>query len=54
MPNDHKCNKGLVSPAASKPVSSWLNHVRETHAKSGGSMKDAMRLAKESYRAELR
>jgi hypothetical protein len=43
-----------VSPAASKPVSSWLNHVRETHAKNGGSMKDAMRLAKESYRAELR
>ena len=41
--------ESVVEPVAVSGTSSWLAHVRETQAKTGVTMKDAMRVAKESY-----
>ncbi len=35
---------------AQRPSSQWMSHVKETRAQSGKSMKEAMMLAKMSYR----
>jgi len=37
---------------AQRPSSQWMSHVKETRAQSGKSMKEAMILAKMSYRAK--
>ena len=37
---------------AQRPSSQWMSHVKETRAQSGKSMKEAMVLAKMSYRAK--
>ena len=41
-----------ASAPAQRPSSQWMSHVKETRAQSGKSMKEAMILAKMSYRAK--
>lgn len=41
-----------VPAPTQRPSSQWMSHVKETRAQSGKSMKEAMMLAKMSYRAK--
>ena len=40
----------VVAPTAEVKSSTWMAHVKETQASTGGSLKDAMRVAKTTYK----